>query len=257
MQIRDSVALITGGSRGIGAACAAEFRRRGARVALAARSREKLEAVAAAGDLILAGDVTDAEFRCHAVEETVARFGRIDILVNNAGIGLYAPSWCAPMEDIRAMVELNLMAAIGMIQEAVPYMRKQRRGLIVNVGSMAGKVTLPWLTLYSATKYALGSLTDGLRMELAPDGVGAMLVCPGYVKTEFQEHVLGGRPPERIRTAKEFLITPERCAVDIAEGVERGARTVVTPGTGWWLVALARLAPRLVDSQLARLYHSL
>jgi short-subunit dehydrogenase len=118
-------------------------------------------------------------------------------------------------------------------------------------------VTLPWLSLYSATKFALGSMTDGLRMELRLDNVKTMLVCPGYVDTDFQDHALAGRPPEKIRNSKTFLISAERCAEDIARGVEKGKRTVVTPGTGRWFILARHLLPTAVDAQLARIYHSL
>lgn len=226
-------------------------------MALVARTAANLEKRAAPGDLVLAGDVTDDAFREHVVNQTIARFGRIDILLNNAGIGLYAPSWSAPLDDVRRMVELNLFAALGLIQLVVPHMKRQRGGMIVNVGSIAGKVTLPWLSLYCASKHALGAVTNGLRMELMPENIRAMLVCPGYVSTAFQDNVLSGRPPQKIRDARTFLISPERCAEDIARGVEKEKRTVMSPPSGWWFVLVSRLLPALVDAQLAKIYHSL
>ena len=86
-------------------------------------------------------------------------------------------------------------------------MRARRTGMIVNVGSIGGKVVLPWLTLYSVSKYAVGALTDGLRMELKRDGVHTMLVCPGYVKTGFQKNVRSGQAPEKVQKARRFAIT--------------------------------------------------
>lgn len=257
MRIDGTVAFITGASEGIGAACVDSFRRRGAKIALVARTRERLDSLAAPGDLVLAGDVTDAGFREFAVAQALATFGRIDILINSAGVGLYAPSWSVPLDDVRSMVEVNLFAALGLIQLVVPQMKRQHGGMIVNIGSIAGKVTLPWLSLYSATKHALGSLTNGLRMELMPDQIRTMLVCPGYVKTRFQDHVLAGRPPAKIRNSTTFLISPERCAEDIARGVEKDKRTVLTPAAGWWFVLISRLLPGPVDAQLAKIYHSL
>src|SRR6266404_3764486 len=189
MKIEGSVVLITGASGGIGEACAREFRRRGARLSLVARSEDKLREVAGADALATAADITDDAARRRAVERTLERFGRIDILINNAGVGLYSPAWKAPMESARTMFELNFFAPLTLIQLVAPVMRSQRGGTIVNVGSIAGKMTLPWFTLYSASKYALGSLTDGLRMELKRDGIHAITVCPGYVATDFQKHV--------------------------------------------------------------------
>ncbi len=253
MRIRDQVVIITGASEGIGAACAEAFRLRGARLSLAARREDKLRQVAGEDGLVIAGDITDAAVRRRVVEETVKRFGRVDILINNAGAGLYGAAWNTPLEDARRMYDLNLFAALGMIQEAVPGMRARGSGMIVNVTSIAGKVTLPWLTLYSASKYALGSLTDGLRMELRRDGIHTMTVCPGYVSTNFQQNILGGRVPESVREGKWFRITAAQCAEAIARGVETDARTVVAPRSGWAFVIMERLFPGLVDSRLERI----
>jgi short-subunit dehydrogenase len=256
MRIEGSVVLITGASEGIGAACAREFRKRGARLSLTARSAEKLNAVAAAGEVVTPGDLTDPETRRVAVGGTIEAFGRIDILINNAGIGLYAPAWRAPLDETRAMFELNLFAPIALAQLVVPHMRERGGGMLVNIGSIAGKTTLPWFTLYSASKFALGSLTEGLGMELAPDNIRAMIVCPGYVKTDFQSHALVGRPPDRLLKGKKFAITAEECARAVADGVERDARTVVTPKSGWVLIVLKRLFPNLVEAQMKKIYRS-
>jgi len=154
------------------------------------------------------------------------------------------------------MMELNFFAALEMTQLAAPSMRARRSGMVVNVGSIAGKVTLPWFTLYSASKFALGSFTDGLRMELRQDGIHAMTVCPGYVETDFQAHVLGGAPPTSIRKSRMFKITAAQCAEAIAKGIERDARQVVTPRAGWLLVVAERLFPEIVDRRLEKIYLS-
>jgi short-subunit dehydrogenase len=257
MRIDGRVALITGASEGIGAACAAVFRRRGARLSLTARSAGKLRAVGGPDALITPGDLTLSETRETAVQRTLERFGAVDILINNAGMGLYTPAWKVPLEDARRLFELNFFATLAMVQLVTPHMRERRNGVIVNVSSIAGKVTLPWFTLYSASKYALCSLTDGLRMELKKDGIGCITVCPGYVQTAFQAHALGAAPPKRITDSKRFAIKPEQCAEAIARGVERDARTVLTPPSGWLFVVAERLFPSLVDKQLAAILHDL
>ncbi len=256
MEISGKVALITGASEGIGAATAEEFRRRGAKLALAARSAGKLALVGGPEALRIPADVTDPAARERAVAATVERFGRIDILINNAGVGMYVPAFRAPLDGMRAMFELNVFAAVAMTQLAVPHMRRQGSGLIVNVASIAGLVPLPWFTLYSGTKFALCAITDGLRTELRPFGIGALAVCPGYVRTEFQKNVLEGRPPEGLRR-KYFTISAAQCAQAIARAVERDARTVVTPGAGRLFVAAWRLFPRLVDRQMEKIYRTL
>lgn len=255
MRIDGKVVLITGASEGIGAACAAAFRKRGARLSLVARSQEKLRGAGGPDALTTAGDVTLPEVREAAVAATMARFGAIDILINNAGVGLYDPAWQAPLADARSLFELNFFAPLAMAQLVAPHMRRRAAGVIVNVSSVAGRVPLPWLTLYSASKYALCALTDGLRMELKKDGIHTITVCPGYVRTNFHQHALSGEPPPKIARGKQFAITPEQCAERIARGVERGARTVMAPRSGWLLVLAERLFPSLVDAQLAAILH--
>jgi short-subunit dehydrogenase len=254
MDIRGKVVIITGASAGIGAACADVFRKRGALLSLTARSSTGLERTGGADALLTPGDLTDAETPARVVDATLERWGRIDILINNAGVGMYRPAWKAPLPDLRSMFEVNFFAPLQLTQMVVPHMRKQQGGAIVNVASIAGKVTLPWLSLYSTSKYALCSLGDGLRMELRRDSIHVVTVCPGYVKTEFQQHALGGgAAPGSIAGRKQFAITPGQCAEAIARGVERNARTVMAPRAGWLFVAAARLAPKLVDAQLERL----
>jgi short-subunit dehydrogenase len=256
MQIENKVVLITGASEGIGAACAAEFARCGAKLSLTARSDDGLrKAAASAGAdvLITAGDLTDDAHRRSLVERTLDRFGSIDILINNAGMGLYVPSWRVPMEETRHLMELNFFAPLALTQLVVPQMRERRSGMVVNVGSIAGKVTLPWMTIYSVSKYALGSLTEGLRMELRRDNIRTMIVCPGYVKTAFQQHVRAGQPPERVIKGRRFAISAAECAISIRRGVERNARTVVAPPAGWLLVVAARVFPSIVEARLAEL----
>lgn len=251
MRIKGRVALITGASEGIGAATAREFEKRGARLSLIARTAEKLAKVGGPDTLRTAGDITSEETRRNVVERTIAHFGDIDILINNAGMGCYSPAWSVPMPEARALFELNVFGPLALTQLVVPYMRERKRGVIVNISSIAGKVTLPWFTLYSVSKFALGSLTDGLRMELKRNGIHAMTVCPGYVKTEFQSHALGTHPPQSIMKGRQYAITPEECAEAIARGVERDARTVVVPRIFRMFVALSRLFPAIVESKLA------
>jgi short-subunit dehydrogenase len=253
MRLDGKVVLITGASQGIGAACAAEFAAAGARLSLTARTAEGLARAGGTSALITAGDLTLEETRRLVVERTLERFGAIDLLLNNAGVGLYAHSWSAPMEDVRQLMELNFFALLGMIQLVAPHMRKQRSGTIVNVSSIGGKMPLPWATLYSASKFAVSALTEGLRMELRGDHVKTMLVCPGYVTTEFQQHVRAGHAPDAVIRARRRAITAAECARSIRRGVERDARTVMAPRAGWLLVALARIFPRLVEARMAEM----
>jgi len=237
---------------------ARSLRRRGARVAVMARSAEKLEAVARETEgVAIPGDVTREEDRRRAVDVTVSRLGRIDILINNAGVGMYVPAWKADMKEVRNLYELNLFAVLGFIQLVTPLLQKQNSGAIVNVSSIAGKVALPWFSNYTASKFAVSALTDTLRAELAPWGIHCMTLCPGYVKTGFQEHALAGRPPDRLWSMKKFAITADRCAEACIRGLERDKRTVIVPYMGRWLQIAYVLAPGIIDRQLARIYRNL
>ena len=158
MRIDGKVVLITGASEGIGAACAAEFARSGAKLSLTARSEEGLRRAAGSDALVTAGDLTHEETRRRVVERTLERYGAIDILINNAGAGPLPALLERPHGRARSLMELNFFALLGMTQLVVPHMRARRSGMIVNVGSIGGKITLPWMTLYSASKYAVGSL---------------------------------------------------------------------------------------------------
>ncbi|MCX6628156.1 MAG: SDR family NAD(P)-dependent oxidoreductase [Candidatus Solibacter sp.] len=251
MRIDGKVVLITGASEGIGAACAREFASSGARLSLTARSEDGLHRAAAPGSLVTGADITNDHARRRVVQRTLEHFGAIDILINNAGAGIYQPSWEMPMDEARYLMELNFFAPLAMTQLVVPHMRARRSGMLVNVGSIGGKVVLPWLTVYSVTKSALGALTEGQRIELMRDGVRTMLVCPGYVKTGFQKNVRAGQPPEKLQEARRFAITPEQCAEAIRRGVERDARTIVTPRSGWLFVLAMRLFPSIVESRMA------
>jgi len=253
MRIDGKVVLITGASEGIGAACAREFAASGAKLSLTARSEEGLRIAGGPDALVTAGDVTSEDTRRRVVERTMERFGAIDILINNAGIGTYAPSWEMPMADARYLMELNFFAPLGMTQLVAPHMRARRSGMIVNVGSIAGKVPLPWMSIYTVSKYALGALTDCQRMELKRDGIQTLVVCPGYVKTNFQKNVKYGKTPERVQKARSNAITAETCARALRHGVERDARTVVTPRIGWFFVIAMRLFPSLVESKMAEM----
>jgi short-subunit dehydrogenase len=250
MEFEGAVVLITGASEGIGAACADEFRRRGSLLSLVSRSSGKLLKVAGADDLVTPGDLCDDAVRRFVVERTLQRFGRIDILVNNAGVGIYGPAHETSLDQVRELFELNLFAALDLAQLVAPGMKEQGEGAIVNVSSIGGKVMLPWAPVYSASKFALCSLTDALRVELSPHGVHVMAVCPGFVTTRFQQNSLAGSAPPLGFWRERWAITPAQCAQAIVRGLDRGTNTVVTPWSGWFLIAAQAIFPRLFESRI-------
>jgi len=185
------VVIVTGASAGIGEATARRLVRGGAKVVVAARRQDRLEALARELDpdgtavLAVAGDVTSEADRRKLVEAALAKFGRIDALVNNAGYGTRGPLELAPLDLIRRNYETNVFSLLALTQLVLPGMRAQGGGCIVNIGSVAGRIARPLSSIYDSTKHALEALTDGLRGELKPFGIRVTLIRPGFIATEF------------------------------------------------------------------------
>ena len=192
-KISGRTVIVTGASSGIGRATVREFAGRGARVVLASRNREKLEAIASETEgetLVVSVDVTDRVSVAAMVRRTVEEFGSLDVLVNNAGVGLFAPIAEGNLENARHLFEVNFWGAVRCIQAASSYMVSQRRGHIVNVSSIAGHISPPHMGMYAATKHALAAVSDALRAELASSGVGVSTIYPGLTETSFMENML-------------------------------------------------------------------
>lgn len=257
MELSDRVAIVTGASAGIGQAIARRLAEEGAQVVLAARSEEKLKALAASlGEeraLAVATDVTEPTEVERLVARTVEYFGGLDILVNNAGIGLYSPVAEMSQEKFRQLWEVNFFGAVECIQQALPHL-KRRRGVVVNISSVVGKIAFPYIAGYSATKFALSALSTALRMELVEAGVRVVVVCPGPVQTAFQRNALRdgqNLPPQFNRPYRG--VTAERVAGDTLRAIVREKREVVIPGYWRLLIGLRTLFPTMVDRVFARM----
>jgi short-subunit dehydrogenase len=248
-SLEGKVIIITGASDGIGARLASALRKRGARLTLAARSDAKLRSVAGPADLVVPGDLTEESARNAVIARTVERWGKIDVLINNAGRGSYYSATTTPLSEARAVFELNFFTPFSLAQMAAPYLR-QSRGAIVNVSSIAGQISLPWLPVYSASKFALAAITSAQRTELRRDGVNVMGVFPGYVDTDFQSHAAGPLPPDRVVQGKRFAVSAERCAEAIVDGIAHRRTMVVTPRSGWLLVWANRFFPAFMESRM-------
>lgn len=199
MKINGSIAIITGASSGIGAATARVLSNAGAKVVLLARRVDRIEALARElGDaLAVRCDVTDAAQVKHAIEKTIATFGRIDILINNAGQALQAPIDEIVPDDLRDILELNVVAPLVMMQHVLPAMRKEGAGSVVNVSSGIWFSALPETGAYAATKAALSILSDVARLDLEGENIVVSVIYPFITETELVDSIKAGKEAAR------------------------------------------------------------
>ncbi len=274
-----NVVLITGASEGIGRATAFVFAQQGYRLSLAARTPETLRQTAIdleqslnAEVLALPTDVTQPEQVQNLVEKTLERYGQIDCLINNAGICLSGPFLQTTPEHWQQLMAVNFWGYVHMIRAVLPHMLKRKQGQIVNVGSIGGKMPLPHMSAYCASKYAVSGLTEALRLELKPQGIQVIGVHPGIVHSHFlkraifldesqptdspqeSEHPVsesGSSLRERMEQALDsFLVSqPEEVATAIWEAV-RDSKPEVVVGMAQWAVGAYTLFPGLVGPLL-------
>ena len=192
MDVRDKVVIVTGASSGIGLAVAELLSRQGAKVALAARSKDKLEAIAAGipGSLPVVADMSRERDVARMVSDVLGRYGRVDILINNAGRGYDAPVEKIRPDAFRALFELNVVGPLVAMQHVIPVMRRQGGGLIVNISSGLALMTLPGMSPYAALKSALGKISLTARAELHGDRIRVSVVYPYITLTEFEANTI-------------------------------------------------------------------
>jgi short-subunit dehydrogenase len=222
---------------------------------LTARAEEKLRflerEISAAGGQALAvrTDVTDRNSVEAMVERTIEAFGSLDVLVNNAGLGLSGRVAELRAEDLRHVLEVNLVGPLVCIQAALPHMR--HGGRIINVSSVVGKRAIPKVSGYCATKSALNALSDALRVEVAGRGITVTSVYPGTTQTAFREN--SRRTKDEKRGWRPRGVVPEEVAAKIAAAAESGGRDVYVTLPDRLFVAGTTLAPGLFD-RLLRLW---
>jgi short-subunit dehydrogenase len=232
VEIAGATALVTGASSGIGASLARVLADGGARVALAARRADRLEAVArslpAGRSAVFPCDVRDATALVDLVDAVETRLGPVDLLVNNAGVGRYLSFLDTTPNDVAAIFETNLYAALHLTRAVLPGMLARRRGHVVNVASIAARIGSRNHTVYCASKFGLAGFSESLAYELDGTGVGVTLVNPGIIATEFFDHASFGGFPAR---ARKRAIAPERVASAVVRAVERGSFEVTVPSS--------------------------
>ncbi len=248
--------LITGGSSGLGLAIAHAFAAAGARMAIAARDEQNLAAAAeqlrqhGATVLTIVADITDPAQVERMIAQTVERCGRLDVLVNNAGRSTRGNIIDATPDDFQNLLDLNFLAAVRCTRAAMPHLLAAR-GHLVNIGSLAAKTASRYVGGYAVTKFALAAYTQQLRLELGPQGLHAMLVCPGPIARDpaegsRYEEAAAHLPEEAKRPGggvKVSAIAPEKLAQAIVAACGRRQAELVYPAAARWLFALMQLSP--------------
>jgi NAD(P)-dependent dehydrogenase (short-subunit alcohol dehydrogenase family) len=256
--------LITGGSRGLGLLLAREYRRRGARVAICARDSEELERAKAALDgsgqpiLAVPCDVTDPAQVKELVATVRQHLGAIDTLVNNAGVIQVGPADHMTAQDYERALETHFWAPIRTTEAVLPEMRGRGRGRIVNIASIAGLVPVPHMLPYTASKFALVGWSEGLRAELAKDGIRVTTVCPALIRTgsprhaEFKGHHRAEYTWFSIGDSLPVLsMDAARAARRIVRAAEAGRARVLVPRAALLPVATHAVWPALAHRVLA------
>ena len=194
-NIRNKVVVVTGGSSGMGEATARHLAANGAKVVIAARRAERIIALAAeitaAGGTAIAvtTDVTKRDDVKKLVDQAVETYGRIDVLINNAGVMPLSPIEQLKIDEWDHMIDVNLRGVLHGIAAALPHMKAQKSGHIINTASVAGHKIFGASAVYSATKFAVRALSEGLRQEVKPYNIRTTIISPGAVKTELLDHI--------------------------------------------------------------------
>lgn len=251
MELPNKIVLLTGASRGIGREIALAFARQGGKLVLAGRSQEALNetraGVESAGGqaIVVAGDVTDADWRESVVEKTVQTYGGLDILVNNAGV--VSAGWLDNLSeaDVNQQLQINLVAPILLTRAALPTLRQSQDAAIVNISSIFGLLGMPFYATYGATKAGIAHFGEAMRRELADQGLQVMTVYPGATDTPMMETAgLGDK-------AGFAYDTPEGVAQALLKGLETGELTVVrADDNSQSMIDANQQNPRELDAQI-------
>lgn len=232
-NIKEKVIVITGASSGLGAAAARHLANEGATVVLGARRKERIEELAneinsnGGKALALVTDVTVAKDVKSLVDNAVKVFGKIDVIINNAGVMPLAPLERLKIEEWNQMIDVNIRGVLHGIAAALPYMKEQKSGHVINLSSVAGHLVWEGSAVYSATKYAVRAITEGLRQETKPYNIRTTIVSPGAVSTELLNGI---------------------AEADVAEATRKGVENIAIPAESFArVVAFAISQPEEVD----------
>ena len=255
-DLKGATAIVTGGSRGLGPYIARALAREGMNIALAARDGAKLESVQKEIEalgvraLSVPTDVNQPEDRARLIERAASELGPIDLLVNNAGVEPTSAFVDIAESAITDTIQTNLTSCLLLMRLVLPDMVARKRGHVVNIASMAGKIPIPYDSVYSATKFALVGVSHAVRSELRGSGVGLSVVCPGFIDEAgmYADAVdeTGVSAPAIAGTSK-----PEQVADAVVRAVKHNvAEVIVTPITGRPLAAAAALVPGIGQTMM-------
>ena len=260
VTFRNNVIIITGASFGIGKQLALQLADRGAWIALAARSVERLEEVSkqciqrGGRAVVIPTDVAEKS-QCHnLIKRTVAEYGRIDTLINNAGFGIASRFDALPdLTLFEKVIQVNFMGSVYCTHYALPYL-KETRGRLVGISSLRGKFPSATADGYGASKHAMAGFFDSLRIELADSGVSVTMIYPGWVCTGISSRALkaDGNQTGRISDHEKDAMPVDTCARMIILTVEKRKREVVMTFEGKFGLWMRLIVPRIVDQKLRK-----
>jgi hypothetical protein len=192
-------------------------------------------------------DVMDPE-SCQAFSEAARRhFGKLGSLINNAGVGIYGPVHETDPEDFETVIHTNVLGPYYMIRAVLPALLEQRHGMIVNISSVSGRVSVPFTGVYAASKFALNALSQAMREELRPKGVHTLLVMPGVIKTDFGHNALGRYKALGKKSVGSFGVHPQKLAKKIVRAMEKGRWELIYPFWYRPLIFLKNAFPRISE----------
>ena len=261
--MKDKVVIITGGSSGIGKACAEVFGKEGAKIVITGRNEktllEETQLLKEKGIDVLAvvADVSMEKDNEKMVAETISKYGKIDVLINNAGISMHAMFEELDLSVIKKVMDINFYGTVYATKYALPYLLKSK-GSIVAVSSIAGKRGLPVRVGYSASKFAVEGFMEGLRTELLKTGVHVLVACPGFTASNIRNTALsknGSSYGESFRDEGKMM-SAEEVAQELLIAVKKRKRSLLLTTQGKVVVFLNKWFPSLVDkivyNQLAK-----
>ncbi len=254
-DLRGKTALVTGASSGIGELLAMRLAAGGARLALTARRRDRLEQIAnrirAGGGeaLVLPCDVGDREQVFEAARSAEQQLGGVDILVNNAGYGHHRTFLEWDVGDIENMMRINYLGTVYWTKALLPGMVERRRGWVVFVASVAGRIAVPDESAYAASKFAMVGLAESLSLEVEDHGIHVLTVCPGAIRTEFFDEEALQRMP---RTSKRMMVEPDGLVDAIMDALRKGKHELTYPRAIASGYVVRALAPSIMRSSVRR-----